>query len=173
MILTGRLLTRLFPSSHSLVSSSLFLCASLFVSLLLKLNGSNPAADLLDKLGKDCLDLDAFLIEMTKIFCATHELEIDLLMQVYEALSKAAENTGRMGATAQTSLDFAKFVKILPILGIEANSLVTSDYFIQCNRSQEHFVDWVLNNTLRFESGAYRPLIQDCANCLNVLLTST
>ena len=32
-------------------------------------------------------------IEMTKIFCATHELEIDLLMQVYEALSKAAENT--------------------------------------------------------------------------------
>ena len=106
---------------------------------------------------------------MTKIFCATHELEIDLLMQVYEAMSRT-DDSGRAGAAMQTHLDFASFVKILPILGIEANNVVASDYYIQCNRSQECFVDWVLNNTSQFESGAYKPLIQSCANCLNILL---
>ena len=139
---------------------------------VLRYQGYNSAADLLDKLGQGRLALDTFLMEVTKIFCATHELEIDLLMQVHDSMSMTKEGTGGAQAAGQTqtTLDFAKFTKILPILGIETDSISAADYYMQCNRSQECFVDWVLNNTSRFDSGMYKPLIQECAICLNALL---
>ena len=109
------------------------------------------------------------MTEVTKIFCATHELEIDLLIQLHEAMSKPSESSKNLEGERRKTRDYASFTKILPMLGIEANKISASKYYLQCNRGQEYFVEWVLDNTSRFESGGYKPLIQKCAACLNIV----
>ena len=128
--------------------------------------GSNPAIDLLDKLSQRVLDIDNFLVEVTKLFCATHELEIDMLMHVHEAV----QATGTGTTTALPRLEFDRFAKAVPLLGMTNNKLAISDFYLQCSRGQQSFVDCVLDNTSRFVAGAYQPLIKNCSDALTAIL---
>jgi len=129
----------------------------------------------LDKLSQhDITEIDVFLIEVTKVFCSAHELEIDMLKHVHDAMMVPGETGGRDGSqrTRQDSLDYKSFVAVLPILGITGSAVVLANHFLKVGRSgQEHFVDFVLDNTSRFCQGSYQPLIQKSSAALSMLLS--
>ena len=178
----------LFFSSFSLFADfrpdnlSLTLSLSLSCRLLL-LQGSDPAIELLEKLSLRKMNVDGFLIEVTKVFCSTHELEIDMIKHVHDAMMRPEEeNGGEEGGegggttttttTAAASMDHKSFVTVLPVLGINGSPIVLADYFLQVGRSgQECFVDFILDNTNRFSHGSYQPLIQKCSQALSILLS--
>ena len=116
--------------------------------------------------------LDSFLIEVTKVFCSTHELEIDMLKHVHDAMMIPGEGTSSsMNGGEGNRLDYKSFVVVLPILGIKRPAVSLADSFLTIGKSgQEAFVDFVLDNTNRFSSGSYQPLIQLCTEALGVLL---
>ena len=105
--------------------------------------------------------------ELTRIFSATHELEIDLIIQLHEAISKSRDDSLNLDGAARKQLDYVRFCKILPILGIKANKISASEYYLQCNRGQEYFLEWILDNTSRLESGVYKSLIRNITKCLS------
>ena len=114
--------------------------------------------------------LDSFLIEVTKVFCSTHELEIDMLKHVHDAMMIPGEGiSSSMNGGEGNRLDYKSFVVVLPILGIKRPAISLADSFLNIS-GQEAFVDFVLDNTNRFSSGSYQPLIQLCTEALGVLL---
>ena len=116
------------------------------------------------------MSLDCFLIEVTKVFCSAHELEIDMLKHVHDAMMVPGEDLSTMGTCS--SLDFKSFVAVLPILGIKGSAIALADHFLKIGKSgQEAFVDFILDNTNRFFSGSYQPLIQKCTEALSTLLS--
>ena len=143
----------------------------LFFSLCIQ--GSDPAIDLLDKLSHGELEIDGFLIEVTKVFCSAHELEIDMLKHVHDAMIIPGEdNNGSRSNSTQNRLDYKSFVAVLPILGVEGSQMVLAEHFLEIGRSgQEKFVDFILDNTNRFQSGSYQPLIAKSSAALSVLLS--
>ena len=112
------------------------------------------------------------MIEVTKVFCSTHELEIDMLKHVHDAMMIPGEGTSSsMIGGEGNRLDYKSFVVVLPILGIKRPAVSLADSFLTIGKSgQEAFVDFVLDNTNRFSSGSYQPLIQLCTEALGVLL---
>tara|TARA_B100000795_G_scaffold191643_1_gene146156 strand:+ start:63 stop:665 length:603 start_codon:yes stop_codon:yes gene_type:complete len=147
----------------------LLFCFSLYVYI----QGSDPAIDLLDKLSHGELEIDGFLIEVTKVFCSAHELEIDMLKHVHDAMIIPGEdNNGSRSNSTQNRLDYKSFVAVLPILGVEGSQMVLAEHFLEIGRSgQEKFVDFILDNTNRFQSGSYQPLIAKSSAALSVLLS--
>ena len=122
------------------------------------------------------MNVDGFLIEVTKVFCSTHELEIDMIKHVHDAMMRLEEEGGGEGgrttAAAAAFMDHKSFVTVLPVLGINGSPIVLADYFLQVGRSgQECFVDFILDNTDRFSHGSYQPLIQKCSQALSILLS--
>jgi hypothetical protein len=122
------------------------------------------------------MNLDAFLIEITKVFCSAHELEIDMLKHVHDAMLKPAElpssngsSNNRHNNNNDSRLDYKSFSVVLPILGIKGSTISLADAFLKIG-GQESFVDFILDNTKRFFSGSYQPLIQACTEALGVLL---
>ena len=113
--------------------------------------------------------MDGFLIEITKIFCSSHELEIDMIKHVHDAMIIPAEDDKE---TKPPSIDHKSFVTVLPVLGINGPPVVLADHFLQVGRSgQERFVDFIFDNTQRFSQGSYQPLIQKCSQALKILLS--
>ena len=88
--------------------------------------------------------LDSFLIEVTKVFCSTHELEIDMLKHVHDAMMIPGEGTSSsMNGGEGNRLDYKSFVVVLPILGIKRPAISLADSFLNIS-GQEAFVDFLL-----------------------------
>ena len=103
------------------------------------------------------LDVDKFLYEVMKVFCALHELEIDMLMQLYQGMSM------------DLGLDFTKFRVALDCFEISQGDANDAHTFVTCSQSFGDFCDFMLDRWRHFDNGAYQPLIEACAHALSAL----
>ena len=93
-----------------------------------------------------------------------------MLKHVHDAMMIPGEGTSSsMNGGEGNRLDYKSFVVVLPILGIKRPAISLANSFLNIS-GQEAFVDFVLDNTNRFSSGSYQPLIQLCTEALGVLL---